>query len=121
MTGNPYGGQYPGQQRVPANHMAMGMTNQGPGGSVQDQMAGMQGPPSVGPMPVKANMAAYSRRQSPYPNPHQYMQNKRAQFPNGQQVGRKAHKECPIERRLLFSSALFVGVDHSVACVAKGW
>ena len=103
MTGNPYGGQYPGQQRAPANHMNMGMTNQGPGGAVPGQMPGMQGPPSVGPMPVKANMAAaYGRRHSPYPNPHQYMQNKRAQFPNGQQVGWGAQLGfCRVKRELL--------------------
>lgn len=76
--GQPFNNQgYPGmgQQRPPGPMPGMG---QGGG-------------PGPGPMPTKPtmpNMSMYPRRAGPYPNPSQYMAQKRApmHYPNGAQV-----------------------------------
>lgn len=77
------GGPGPGMGQVPGAGMG-----QGPGpGMGQGPGPGMQGPgvPMGGQLGKMGNMYP-ARRPGPYPSPHQFMQNKRQQFPNGQQV-----------------------------------
>lgn len=77
---SPYGPQYPGMPSTQRHPGAMQMSH-GPG-------------PGPGPMANKAGpMMIYhqQRRPSPYPTPHQFMQQKRQmQYPNGTQM--EVHK-----------------------------
>ena len=71
----------PGQHPMGTQHMGgpQGHPGMGPQMGPQGPMQGpMQGQP--GPMTSKPGM--YNRRPAPYPNPSQYMQNKRHTFPN---------------------------------------
>lgn len=75
----PYGPQYSGMapsQRHPGSMPMAHGPGPGPG------PMGSKG--SLGPM---SNMAMYHRRQAPYPNAHQFLQQKRQmQYPNGTQM-----------------------------------
>ncbi|XP_046360249.1 zinc finger MIZ domain-containing protein 1-like isoform X2 [Haliotis rufescens] len=90
MNNPQYGPQMPMQHGQPFNNQGYpGMGQQRPPGPMPGM--GQGGGPGPGPMPTKPtmpNMSMYPRRAGPYPNPSQYMAQKRApmHYPNGAQV-----------------------------------